>query len=132
MKNLNNFISTLVPCLCLGGTLLLASSCSENKTNDSEEAAEQENIEKLTSNDETIVVIQDDNDALFLMKVAEMQLEKISFGKLAQQIGNSDHVKALGKMMEEDHTKSHAETKALAQSKSVSIHTSVTQDSKND
>ncbi|MDP1879350.1 MAG: DUF4142 domain-containing protein [Parachlamydiaceae bacterium] len=42
-------------------------------------------------------------------------------GKFAQLKGNSDHVVALGKMMEDDHTKVYNEIKALAQSKSVSI-----------
>jgi putative membrane protein len=63
------------------------------------------------------------------MEAAEMQLEEISLGKLAQQKGNSAHIKELGKMMEEDHTKSFTELQALAQSKSISIPTTVTEDS---
>ncbi|WP_373522398.1 DUF4142 domain-containing protein [Aquiflexum sp.] len=130
MKNLINFKSILIPSLGLAGLLLFATSCSENKTTDSMEVAEQENISKLTNDDRTAVVIDNDNDAQFLMDAAEMQMEEISLGKLAQQKGNSPHVKELGKMMEEDHSKSLSELKALAQSKSVSIPASVTEDSR--
>ncbi|WP_157971932.1 DUF4142 domain-containing protein [Pleomorphovibrio marinus] len=130
MKNFININSVLVFFLCLTGTLLLVTACSENKTKDSKEVAREENVRKMAANDTTARVIKDDNDSKFLMKAAEMQLEMISLGKLAQQKGNSDQVKELGKMMEEDHTKSHTEIKTLAQSKSVSIPTSVTDDSK--
>lgn len=124
-----NFKSISIHTLGLAGILLFATSCSENKTVDSKEAAEQENIAKLTTDDRTAVVIENDNDAEFLMEAAEMQLEEISLGKLAQQKGNSAHIKELGKMMEEDHTKSFTELQALAQSKSISIPTTVTEDS---
>lgn len=133
MKTMINQIKIkliLVHFIYLAGILFLTSSCSENKTVDSMKVAEQENIGKLVSDNETIMVVEKDYDAEFLMDVAEMQLEEISLGKLAQKKGNSSHVKALGKMMEEDHTKSLADLKVLAQSKSVSIPTSITEDSK--
>lgn len=116
--------------MCIAGTVILTSSCGENKTTDSKEVAEQENIDKLAKGDKAIVVIENDNAMKFLMEVAEMQLEEISLGKLAQQKGSSAHVKELGKMMEADHSKSFTEISALAKSKSVSIPTSVTKDSK--
>ncbi|MFD2034794.1 DUF4142 domain-containing protein [Belliella marina] len=129
MKNVINFKSVLVHTLCLAGPIFLASSCSENKTADSREIAKEENMAKLTTDDKTIMVVKNENDTRFLMDVAEMQLEEIKLGKLAQQNGDSEHVKELGKMMESDHTKSHAELIALAQSKSVSIPATVTEDS---
>jgi putative membrane protein len=133
MKNLINSKSILIPALFIAGSFLVV-SCSENKTadssTDSREVAQQENISKVSSDDKTIVVIENDNDAKFLMDVAEMQLEEISLGKLAQQKGNSPQVKELGKMMEAAHTQTLTEVKALAQSKSVAIPTTVTEDSK--
>ncbi|HSI74286.1 MAG TPA: DUF4142 domain-containing protein [Lunatimonas sp.] len=122
--------SVLILSLCMAGPLLLGTSCSENKATDSMEAAEEENISRITSNDTTMVVIENDNDGKFLMDAAEMQLEEISLGKLAQEKGNSPHIKEMGKMMEEDHAKAFTELKALAQAKSVSIPTSITEDSK--
>lgn len=130
MKNLFNFKSILVHSILIAGSVMIISSCDENKTSDSKEVAEQENIDKLAKNDQTIVVIDNDNGMKFLMEVAEMQLEEISLGKLAQQKGTSPHVKELGKMMEAEHGKTLSELTALAKSKSVSIPTSVTKDSK--
>jgi putative membrane protein len=116
----------------MSGTLILATSCTESNTNDSEKVADQGNNTNLDVDDETILVIEneDNDDAKFLIAAAELQMEEISLGKLAQQMGSSDHVKELGKMMETDHTKTLAELKALAQSKSVSIPGSLTEDSR--
>lgn len=130
MKNILKFNSVLVQSIFIAGTAILISSCSESKTTDSVEVAERENIETLSTNDETIVVVENDNGMKFLMEVAEMQLELVSLGKLAQQKGNTPHVKELGKMMEMDHGKTLAELTTLAQSKSISIPTAVTEDSK--
>ena len=129
MKIKFTFRSILVYSICLAGTAILTSSCSENKTVDSEEVAEQQNMDKLSTGEKAIVVIDNDNGDKFLMKAAEIQLEAISLGKLAQQKGTNAHVKELGKMMEEGHTKTLNELTALAQSKSVSIPTSITEDS---
>lgn len=130
MKNLLKFKSVFVYSLCLAGPMFFASSCSENKKMDSQEVAKQENVKRLTSNENTIVVIENDNDAEFLMKAAEIELELISLGKLAQQKGTAD-VKDFGKMMETDHNTSLTEIRTLAQSKSISIPTTVTENSKN-
>jgi putative membrane protein len=130
MVNILNFKSILLHAICIAGTLFFTSSCSEKKPADSKDVAEQKNIASLETDDKTIVVVDNDNDAKFLMEAAEIQLEKISLGQLAQQKGSSTHVKALGKMMEEGHTKNFAELKVLAQSKSVSIPHSITEDSR--
>lgn len=129
MKTQINIKSILVHTICVAGTMFFASSCSENKTTDSMEVAEEENVSRLTNDDETIVVIDNDNGVKFLMAAAEMQLEEISLGKLAQQKGTTPHVKELGKMMEVDHTKTLAELNTLAQSKSVVIPATATEDS---
>lgn len=130
MKKSIKFKSLLVHAICIAGILLLTSSCSENKTTDSEDVAEQENIDKMASEGQTAVVIDNDNGTEFVMAVAEMQMEEISLGKLAQQKGNSVHVKEFGKMMETDHAKTLTELSALAQSKTISIPASLTEDSK--
>ena len=130
MKKSINFKSLLLHTICIAGIVILASSCSENNTTDSKDVAEQENIEKLSSDDQTIVVIDDDNGTKFLMEVAEMQMEEISLGKLAQEKGNSVHVKEFGKMMVTDHSKTLTELSALAQSKAISIPATITEDSK--
>ena len=60
-------------------------------------------------------------DAQFMMKAAQINMEEIALGKLAQQKGNTAHVKELGKMMETEHAKASAELMELARSKSVSL-----------
>ncbi len=129
MKKLISLKPLLIHSILIMGTMLLATSCSENRTVDSKEAAQQDNLGRLTTDDRTMVVVDNDNDANFLMEAAEMQLEKINLGKLAQQRGGSDHVKELGKMMEDDHTKFFGELKTLAKSKSISIPMTATDDS---
>lgn len=128
IKNLINFKSILVYSICIAGTLFFISSCSESRSTDSRDVAEQENIEKMITDDKTIRVIE--NDAKFLMDAAEMQLEIISLGKLAQQKGSSTHVKELGEKMEAVHAQLFTEIKSLAHSKSVSIPRTITDYSK--
>lgn len=129
MKNLFNFKSIFVQTMCVAGTLVFASSCDENKTTDSAEVAEQENLDNRANDGETAIVVDNDGPTKFLMQVAELQLKEISLGKLAQQKGVSAHVKELGTMMEADHSKTLEEVKQLAQSKSVAIPTTPTEDS---
>ncbi len=129
MKNLINSKLAFAYSASIIATLFMASSCVDNKKVDVEKVAEQENRVKMATDNEAIVVIENDNSAKFLLAVAEMQLEDISLGKLAQQKGTSSHVKELGKMMVDDHTKSFGELKALSQSKSISIPMSLMEDS---
>lgn len=129
MKKLITLKSAMAYSAFFVGTAILVSSCSENKTVDSAEVAKQENIDNIADDNNEIVVLENDGATVFLMKVAEIQLEEISLGQLAQQKGATPHVKELGKMMEQEHSKSLEEVKALAQSKSVAIPTTPTEDS---
>lgn len=60
-------------------------------------------------------------DAAFMMKAAEINMEEIKLGKLAQQKGTMSHVKALGKMMVTDHEKAMTGLTALAKTKMVNL-----------
>ncbi len=130
MKNTVDFKSILAHFLFVAGSLLIVSSCSDYKGKDSKKMAKQENFQRLTVNDTTILVIENEKDSEFLIKAAEMQLGTIQLGKLAQEKGDSVYVKELGRMMEDSNTKSQNEIKALAQLKAVAVPTSVTEDSK--
>ncbi|MFC0655821.1 DUF4142 domain-containing protein [Mongoliitalea lutea] len=139
MKNLMNFKSVLLSTLVVGGVFFTATSCAENKVNDSRDVAEKENRanqatdyrsgNNTTVENRPVLVINNDDDAQFLMDAAEMQHENISLSKLAQQKGNSEHVRALGKMMVEENSKSLSELNSLAQAKSIAIPSSATEDS---
>lgn len=129
MKNLLKNKTNLLFAFCMAGTLFLTTSCKDNKMEDSETLSEQENITNMEIDDETILVVENNDDAKFLMAAAEMQLEEISLGKLAQEKGNTQHVKALGKMMVTDHNQSLSELTALAEAKSVAVPSTITEDS---
>lgn len=112
-----------------------ASSCQENKqdntSNESSkpvntaDAAEDQNDAKFNKND-------DEKNAAFLVKAAEINLEEISLGKLAQKKSTNKDVKELGKMMETAHTKALADLQKLAAKKSISLPTELSKDLQND
>jgi putative membrane protein len=130
MKNSTPIKSALLLTVLMLGTLLLVASCNDNSTADTKETAENRNNIKVMDDAQTIQVMNRDNDTKFLMDAAEMQLEEISLGQLAQEKGRTSHVKDLGKAMEKDHAKSLASLRTLAQAKSVAIPATITDDTK--
>jgi putative membrane protein len=64
-------------------------------------------------------------DAQFVSRAAEINLEEIQYGQLAQQKGMTADVKELGSMMEKAHTQWLSELTSLANKKGISIPTSV-------
>jgi putative membrane protein len=110
-----------------------AASCEqkekENRVSDAPvepintEVAKDQNDGKFNDND-------DEKNAKFLVKAAEIDLEEISLGKLAQKKSTNKDVKELGKKMEAAHTKSFADLQKLAAKKSISIPTETSQDTK--
>ena len=62
-------------------------------------------------------------DTAFIKKVAEINMEQIKLGKLAQQRSSMGHVKDLGKMMVTEHTEATTKLAALAKTKMVSLPT---------
>jgi putative membrane protein len=119
MKNCKTVLfQTVLMIATIVGTL----SCSNKKHEDSKEVAEESNDAKFDKKGS-------EKDAQFLVNAAEINMEEISLGKLAQQKGTSSHVKELGKMMEDEHTKSMASLTTLAQTKVVTLPTSTTNDS---
>jgi len=115
-------------------TLVGFTSC-ENKKEDhtavethteakTEEVAKDQNDAKFNDND-------DEKNAKFLVKAAEINLEEIALGKLAQEKSTNADVKELGKMMVTSHTKALDDLKGLASKKGISIPTENTEDVKN-
>ena len=88
------------------------------------DVAEDQNDGKFNKND-------DEKNAAFLVKAAEINLEEISLGKLAQKKSTNKDIKDLGKTMETAHTKALADLQKLAAKKSISIPTELSQDAKN-
>ena len=100
--------------------LPFASCDTKPKETDTEEVAEDMN----KPNDDATR----EKDEEFLMKAAEINLEEIQLGQLAQQKGTHADVKALGKMMEDAHTKALADVTALAGREGIAVPTSPTKD----
>ncbi|MBE0663128.1 MAG: DUF4142 domain-containing protein [Bacteroidales bacterium] len=119
-----NYIKGALLQVTFVATILLVASCGFNQqTEDTKDIAEEQNEEKFDNN-------KQENDAQFLVNAAEINLEEIQLGQLAQQKGSTTQVKELGKMMEDAHTKSLNDIAALAKSKMISIPTSATNDAK--
>ena len=94
--------------------------CSNNtKPEDPKEVANDHNEAKFDKAKET--------DAQFLVNAAEINLEEIQLGQLAQNLGSMVHVKELGKMMETGHIKALRELQALAGRKQVTLPASLTE-----
>lgn len=115
-------LSSALLTLCIGAT-----SCKqEPKPEDPKEAAEDVNE----------VTFEEDNakedDSQYLVDAAETDLKEIEIGKLAQQKGVDADVKAYGKMLVDDHTKSFNEVKALAGKKQITLPATITEDGQDD
>ncbi len=120
---MKNYKSAVLQATFLIATIIGTSSCMNNKPEDTKEVAEEKNEQKFDNNN-------NEKDAQFLVDAAEINREEISLGQLAQQKGGSSHVKELGKMMEDEHTKSLADLTALARTKNISLPTSQTENGK--
>ena len=122
MKKTNYIKEALLQVTFVTTVLILIASCGYNqKPKDTKDVAEEHNDAKFDNN-------KQEKDAQFLVNAAEINLEEIQLGKLAQQNGKTTHVKELGKMMEDAHTKSLTDLTALAQTKMITIPTSPTDD----
>jgi len=89
------------------------------KSNDSKSVANEQNAAKYAN---TVK----EKDAKFLVNVAEINLEEIKLGQLAQQKSMMSDVKKLGKMMETAHSKCMNDLTILAKKKSIALPTSLT------
>jgi putative membrane protein len=65
------------------------------------------------------------SDQHFLMEAAKGGMAEVELGKLASEKASSDQVKQFGKRMVDDHGKANDELKSLAQSKNITLPTSV-------
>jgi putative membrane protein len=121
MKKLTIVKKTILQTAFVAFILLLASCGFDQKPKDSKDIAEEKNKERFDYKNR-------EKDAQFLVDVAAINLKQIQLGQLAQQKGTTSHVKELGKMMEDAHTKSQRDLTALAARKSITIPTSATND----
>jgi len=91
-------------------------SCNDKKE-DPAEVAEDQNEEKFDNTAQDNM----EDDSEYLVMAAGVDMKEIEAGKLAQTKGTSADVKALGKMMVDQHTTSSEATKALAAKKTITL-----------
>ena len=70
-------------------------------------------------------------DEKFMRDAAEGSVSEIELGKLAQEKGQSEHVKLFGKHMMEDHSKANEELKQIADREHINLPTSVSRQDAN-
>lgn len=106
--------------------MALSVACNNQpKHEDSKEAAEDKNEAVMEDR-------KDEKDAQFLVNAAEINLKEISLGQLAQSKSSMKDVQDLGKMMETEHSQTMSDLKALADKKSITIPTTMTEDAQKD
>lgn len=120
MKNLT-FVKQTMMATFVALLFLVASCGTGQRPKDSKDVAQEENKARFDRD-------RQEKDAQFLVNIAEINMKQIRLGQLAQQKGTTTHVKELGKMVEDAHTKSQRELTALARSKSITIPTTPTDD----
>ena len=121
MRNIVNIKPLLLSASFIFAALFGLSSCNYNKTSDTKDVAEEQNEAKFDNN-------KQEKDADFLVDAAEISLEEITLSKLAQEKAATSDVKQLAREMQIKHEKSLADLKTLANSKMVSIPTTLTDD----
>lgn len=116
MKKQSMYISHIISVTLIMGGLVYLTSCHNANSNNTVTPTG-------TKADSTSGLTND--DVKFLNKAAEINLEEIRIGTLAQQNGGMKDIKEMGKMLTNDHTKSWNELTELAKKKSVNIPTTL-------
>lgn len=123
MKKTNYIKKALFQVTFVSSILLIVSCNNSQKSKEMNVVAEESNIEKPDDN-------KQGKDVAFLIKASELNLEGIHLGQLALQKGSIAHVKDLGKMMVDAHTKSQMDLIVLADNKMIIIPNSPTDKTK--
>lgn len=118
METIKKIMLPVAMCLAIG---LGASSCT--KTTDTKKLAEESDESKFGHSEK-------ENDALFLINAAAINLEEIELGKIAEQNSERTDVQTLGKMMHDEHIKCLEGLVVLAKSKNITIPSSPTDEAK--
>ena len=124
MKKITQFKKSFFKTILVASTLFGA-SCSNNQKPEEIQIVTNENSEINMDSTNT------KKEAQFLAKAAEINLEEIQLGQMAQQNSTRTDVKELGKMMEEEHTKCLNGLKVLANNKSITIPASLSDKAQN-
>ncbi|CAN5128524.1 hypothetical protein BH23BAC1_BH23BAC1_29990 [soil metagenome] len=101
--------------LVFSAFFLLYSCDSNPNRQDSAEAAEQRNEERLANNDD----LEDDSE--FVVEAASGSMMKVELGKIAAERANSPQVKNFAQKIANDHSKANERLKTIAQRKNIAL-----------
>ena len=122
MKNINHVKTTIFQAGIIVAVILgILSFSSRQEPNESI-------IVGKAQNETNVLAFSREKDAQFVAKAAEINLEEVKLGQLAQQKSVVNDVKELGKMMEKDHSQSLTDLTILAKKKSMTIPSVPSQD----
>ena len=121
MKNTIIFKKDFFKMTLIAATLFGVSCNNDPKAEDTKDIAIEKNEAKFDS-------ATTEKDAKFLVNAAEINLEEIKLGRLAEQMGRTERVKELGQMMDDAHSKCMSSLATLAATKSITIPTTATND----
>lgn len=113
MKNLKN---ALIALACASAV----AACNDTGTAAEGSKTDTTNTTNANNNTTTSGTIAE-KDAQFLMDAAASNMAEIKMGQLAQQKGNAQDVKDIGKMLETDHSAALSDIRNLASGRSVTL-----------
>lgn len=113
---------TVFSLLFCASAITFMTSCSNNNSTDSKEAAKEQNEQKF---DNTNI----EDDTKFAVAAADGGMMEVQLGQLAQTNGSSAQIKQLGQMMIDDHGKANEELKATAAQKNITLPTTLSEKS---
>ena len=116
MKNTSHFKTALLKATLFMAIFFICLHSHAQITQNQNKVIIEQNNKKVDTTDR-------ERDVTFLVDAANINLEEILLGQLAQKKSTMPCIQALGKMMEEDHRKSQNDLSALAKKKLIVIPT---------
>ena len=115
--------------ILLSATVLavwMMQSCGNNPNNSQSEKPT-DSAQAVNDSMQTV----DEKSSQFAVDAANAGMKEVALGKIAQEKGLNERVKAFGMMMVNDHTKAGDELKALADRKSIALPAELSTEDKN-
>jgi len=127
MKKKNQLFGLRALLIGFASATMLLTLSLQSCTNTKKDSTTQDNTKEVAEDqNDAKFANEQENDAEFLVSAAEINLEETELGTLAKTRGTSAEVKELGKMMETEHSKATSDLKSLAETKQISIPTTLT------
>lgn len=112
--------------------MLLACNDSNNTTESTTDTSVSTNTSTTTATDANVTttntVVTDEKSSEFLKKVTNSGMAEVKLAKLAQQKATLDAVKSFAAMLERDHTSVNQQVKNLADQRSVTVPSTISDD----